>query len=191
MRSALKDYNKFVINAHMFEKFIVTHLKNIFTEYSIVKLNVAYSVSPTTAIKNPFSILTHLMFLEQICCQKFTHSKSKKQINEFSLKPSQYIGSSADIRGNLRYLFLEKLLQLNQAQGNERKKILLDREKESETLSLGLKGLEPFESIYSTIEKWAIIPDRLRYGCQINIINRYNNTFLNEIFLSHYGLNMA
>lgn len=188
----LKDFLSYIVNAHMYEKFIINHITGAYkNSYNIKKINISFTISPELAINNPFSILVHKMFLEQISGQKLIDHKSEKHINEFDLKKDQYIGSSTTLRNNLMYYFLYRLILLNQPDIYNLKGFIEKTELKNNTFSIGLKTLDAFEPVSSTFEKWALMPDHYKYGCYIHIINNYENNLLNEVLFSHLGLKLV
>lgn len=185
----LKDYLNYIVNSHMYEKFIINHMNGSYiNDYKIKKVNISFTMPPENAHANPFSVLVHKMFLEQITGQKLQNHQSEKHINEFDLKKDQYIGSSTTLRNHMMYHFLSKLIFLNQTDIYNLHGFIEKTNLKNNTFSIGLKTLDAFEPVRTTFEKWALMPDHFKYGCYIHIINNYENNLLNEILYSHLGL---
>lgn len=190
--NSLKDYISYIVNPHMYEKFIINHVNNMSqiynNEYLITKVNVSFTLPPEQAVNNPFSVLTHKMFLELITGQKLLDHYSQRHINEFNLKKGQYIGSSVNLHRSNMFTFLQRLILINQLNVYNLRGFIQSSDIKNRTYSIGLKNLDAFEPVYSTFEKWALMPDHYKYGCYINIINSYENGLINEVLLSHLGL---
>lgn len=185
-----QDYISFIINSHLYEKFYINHYinKKSVNSYNIEKVMISFTMSPELVQTNPFSVLSHIMLLEQFAGQKFTHHLSQRHINEFNLKKHNYIGSSVTLRHNIMYQFLNKLINIYQDNVASLKGFVETCEVQDKSFSLGLTNLDAFEPLFSSFEKWALIPDTYKYGCSISIINSYNNSLVNEIFLSHLNI---
>lgn len=187
----LKDYLYYIINSHMYEKLATNHIYNKLghkNDYLLENINISFTISPELAVSNPFSILAHKMFLEQIAGQKLVDHLSEKHINEFNLKKEQYIGSSTNLRNNIMYNFLQRFILLNQLSMYNLRGFIQETNSNNKSFSVGFTSLDAFEPVYSTFEKWALVPDHYKYGCYINIISNYENTFISELLLSHFGL---
>lgn len=194
-----KDYMDYIVNSHMFERVIVNHvlydydLDNVtqtryLNHYELEKITLSFALEPELAFFNPFSILAHKMFLEQISGQRVANHLSESHINEFNLKIGQFIGSSLTLRRNNMYDFLKRWVFLNQSEVYNLRGFVESHQIKGKSFSMGLTNIDAFEPVYSTFEKWALLPDQHKYGIYINIINNYEYPSLNEVFLSHLGL---
>lgn len=189
-----KDFISFIVNSHMYEKLALNHIENEIrfkNDYLIDRINISFTLPPEQAINNPFSVLTHKMFIEQIASQKVADHFSRKHINEFNLRKDQYIGCSVNLRGHNMFEFLQRWILLNQLEIFNLKSFIQSIDITNKSYSVGLTNLDAFEPVFSTFEKWALVPDNCKYGCYVNIINSYENGFINEILLSHIGLAVA
>nr|YP_009370817.1 ribosomal protein L5 [Pharyngomonas kirbyi]ARO47983.1 ribosomal protein L5 [Pharyngomonas kirbyi] len=133
------------------------------------------------------------MFYEQVAGQALSKNWSKHNINEFNLKPSLELGSGVTLRRSNMYSFLHKWITMSQKlahyTGNFRG--LYEKPITSKTgVSLGLWGAEDFEPVFSTFERWAVLPDNYRQGCFIHVVINGDNTLMNELFLGHIGFNL-
>jgi ribosomal protein L5 len=190
----MDNYIRYIVNTHMYEKFYSNHYRksydSVSVEYNLKKININYSVSPSIMESNPFSILSHLMFLELAVGQRFHHHRSKKQLNEFDLKKNHYIGSSMTLNKNGLYIFLEKWLNIYQNSLLHYKGLLEDKEMKHNYLSIGLRNLDLFEPLIGSFERWAFMSDNDKYGCVVQFIFNHNNNLLNELFVSHLGFKL-
>lgn len=182
-------YERFALNHIHYDSHLnqVIYLKhNNF--YALDKVSLSFTLQPDLALLNPFSILTHKMFLEQIAGQRTSNHLSEKHINEFNLKTGLFIGSSITLRRNNMFDFLKKWFFLTQHNIYNLRGFIESHEIDSNNFSIGLTNLDAFEPVHSTFEKWALLPDQYKYGIYINIVNNYEYSSLNEVFLSHIGL---
>ena len=163
------------------------------TPFKVKKIHLAYTAIAQFFEECPFAAKVNTMFYEQIAAQALSKNWSKHNINEFNLKPSLELGSGTTMRRENMYNFLHKWLVMSQKlayyTGNFRG--LYEKPIVSKTgVSWGLWGAEDFEPVFSTFERWAVLPDNYRQGCFIHIVTETEKTLMNEIFLGHIGFNL-
>lgn len=184
----LKHYLTYIINPHLIEKFITLfQFKKMISFFSLDKINLSFNVSSDIIYESPFSFYIHIMFLELISGQKLKLVQSRKQINDFNLKKKFKIGGMVTLTKDLMYLFLLKFILINQYELYNFKGFIIDSITKNKNITFGFKTLDCFDPIFTSYEQWAFLSDHLRYGLNIDIVNNYDNSFINEIILSHLG----